>query len=248
MSSSRLSKSQTSSRTKSGNRESNGLTRERILRAALGLIDGGGVSALNMRELGRVLGVSTMAVYRYFQNKSDLLDEVIDHVVAMFEPVGFEGGWQEKAKATCLNVRAAMLTHPELAELIGREFRRSPTSLRVNAHIIALLRDAGVPAELLAQTYWAISSYTTGYTLFEAQARRRTRQTTANRSHAAKVRKIAAMMQNVEGISQRGLEQAPEVLARQLDESQFLFGLDCLISGLEIRIGNQSQNDGHSEA
>lgn len=222
----------------SGPRDNGGLTRDRIVHAAIGLIDVGGLSALNMRELGRELGSSTMAVYRHFQNKADLLDAVIDHVVGMFDPAGVEGDWAARAKAMSNRVREAMLAHPELAEMIGREFRRSPTSLRVNAEMIAALRDAGVSEALLAQTYWAISSYTTGYALLEAQIRRRLRQPSAKRSHTAKVRKLTAMMREIEGISPEGLELAPQVLARPLDESQFLFGLDCLIAGLAARIAD----------
>ena len=42
-------------------------------------------------------------------------------------------------------VRRAMVAHPELADLIGREFRRSGPSLRANVEIIARLRAGGVP-------------------------------------------------------------------------------------------------------
>lgn len=204
--------------------------------------------ALNMRELGRALGASTMAVYRHFHNKSDLLDGVIDHVVGLFEPSGLEGSWQAKARAMSLQVREAMLAHPELADLIGREFRRSPTSLRVNAQMIEILRESGVPGELLAQTYWAISSYTTGYALLEAQVRRRNREAPAGSSRDDKVLKLSSMMRSVEGISARGLHLAPQVLSQQLDETQFLFGLECLISGLEARIANRPTSGSHSDA
>src|SRR3546814_11836515 len=68
------------------------------------------------------------------------------------------GDWAAKARAMSLRVRGAMLAHPELADMIGREFRRSPTSLRVNAHMIEILSDSGVPDAALAQTYWTISS------------------------------------------------------------------------------------------
>ena len=231
-----------------GSREGRSLSRERILQAAIRLIDEGGLQALNMRELGRVLGTSTMAVYRHFHNKSDLLDEVIDSVVAQFYPSGLEGCWQKKVQAICLRVRNGMLEHPELADLIGRELRRSPTSFRVNAHIIEALDDSGVPAELLAQTYWAISSYTTGYALLEAQVVRRHREVPASSSQDDKVRKLSEMMESVEGISARGLRLAPLVISQQLDDAQFLFGLECFISGLEARINGRPISNDHNDA
>lgn len=248
MTSSRISSTKPDRQVTSGKRENGGLTDDRILQAALNLIDAGGISALKMRDLGRVLGTSTMAVYRHFHNKADLLEAVIDHVVGLFQPSSLEGSWQVKARAMSLNVREAMLAHPELADLIGREFRRSPTSLRVNAKIIETLRESGVPDELLAQTYWAISSYTTGYALLEAQVRRRNRDVDASSSRDDRVQKLSVMMQSVDGISTYGLQLAPQVLSQQLDDTQFLFGLECLISGLEARIANRQPNGSHSDA
>jgi len=209
------------------------LSRERILSAAIELIDAKGLKALNMRDLGLALGASTMGVYRHFKNKSELLDAVVDHVTEGFAPTPMDGSWQAQAKALSLNVRAAMLAHPDLADLIGREFRRSPTSLRVNTQIIERLRVSGVPPPLLPDAYWAISSYTTGYSLLEAQTYWRRRRADPKSSGAERVRKAAVLLQSVQGVSPDALQDAAVVLSRPLDDAQFLFGLECLIRGLE---------------
>jgi hypothetical protein len=39
----------------------------------------------------------------------------------------------------------------------------------------------------------------------------------------------------VDGVSPNALRDAAIVLSRPLDDAQFLFGLDCLIRGLEDR-------------
>lgn len=218
------------------------LSRDRILAAALDLIDTSGLATLNMRDLGQALGASTMSVYRHFRNKSDLIDAVVDEVVSGFAPPPTTGTWPQQAKALSLRVRAAMLAHPELADLIGREFRRSPTSLRVNAQIIERLRDAGVPPALLAHTYWAISSYTTGYALLEAQTYRH-RRPTGPSSSSERVQKLAAMLRSVEDITQDQARDAAVVLARPLDDDQFLFGLECLIGGLERKVELAAQSE-----
>lgn len=224
------------------------LTRERIIAAALTVIDARGLAALSMRELGRSLGSSTMAVYRHFTDKTALLDAIIDHVVEGFEPAGLDGDWMARARGMCLRVRAAMLAHPELAELIGREFRRSPTSLRVNAHIIEALKASGVPRAALASTYWATSSYTTGYALLEAQVLRRSRGTAVESTLANRERKLAVMMRSVDGLSTEALALAPQVLAQRLDDRQFLFGLDCLLAGLSEVVAHTQGSLPQSEA
>jgi len=210
------------------------LSRGLILETALALIDARGLEALKMRDLGAALGAATMSVYRHFRNKAELLEAVMDHIVEGFAPVGPQGDWRAEAQSLSRNVRRAMLAHPEFADLIGREFRRSRTSLRVNVDIIERLRAGGVPEALLAQAYWAISSYTTGFALLEAQALRRRR--TASGDPAALERrkgKIAQLIADVGGVSDAARDQAAAVLARPLGDRQFEFGLDCIIRGLD---------------
>jgi TetR/AcrR family tetracycline transcriptional repressor len=222
------------------------LSRERILHAALELIDRKGLAALNMRDLGVALEASTMSVYRHFRSKAELLGAVVDRIVEAFAPPRMKGGWQDQAIAISLRVRRAMIAHPELADLIGRELRRSPTSLRVNTAIIERLGAAGVPATLLPETYWAISCYTTGYALLEAQTYRHRRRSSRKASPADRVRKLAGLLDVVEGVPPDTLRGAAVVLARPLDEKQFLFGLECLIRGLEGKF--EAAEPAHAEA
>ena len=48
------------------------LNRERILSAALELVDANGVAALSMRRLATKLGVDPMALYRHIPDKAAL--------------------------------------------------------------------------------------------------------------------------------------------------------------------------------
>ena len=59
-----------------------GLTREKILEAALRLIDEEGLPALSMRRLGQELGVEAMALYKYVVSKQALLDGVVGLTLA----------------------------------------------------------------------------------------------------------------------------------------------------------------------
>src|SRR4051794_35847891 len=54
------------------------LNRERVLTAALVLVDREGLSALSMRRLGAELGVEAMALYRYAASKDALLDGLVE--------------------------------------------------------------------------------------------------------------------------------------------------------------------------
>ena len=58
------------------------LARERIVAAAMKIIDAEGLDALSMRRLGAELGVNPMAAYHYVPNKAALYDLVLEAVMA----------------------------------------------------------------------------------------------------------------------------------------------------------------------
>jgi hypothetical protein len=62
------------------------LSRDRVLRAAVELADREGAEGLSMRRLSAELGVVPMALYKHVANKDELLDGMIDVVVAEIDP------------------------------------------------------------------------------------------------------------------------------------------------------------------
>src|ERR1700737_4833368 len=70
------------------------LTRERILRAAIGLADRDGIESLSMRKLGEVLGVEAMSLYNHVRNKVDMLDGMVDVVFSEIDLPTSEEDWK----------------------------------------------------------------------------------------------------------------------------------------------------------
>lgn len=212
------------------------LSRDRIITKATELIDASGLDALNMRDLGVMLGASTMSVYRHFRSKSELLDAVVDQLLVVgFAPGAMKRDWREQARAMSLGMRSVMLKHPNLADLMGKEFRRSATSLRVNTEFITRLSETGVPRALLAESYWAISCYTAGHALHEAHALRR-RRSGPGLTQDRRTQKLAALLASDPEVKPDSVPIAADILSRPLDDTQFLFGLNCLIDGIAARL------------
>jgi AcrR family transcriptional regulator len=82
-----------------------GLSRERILDAALALFDVEGVDALTMRRLAAELGVGTMTLYGYFRRKEDLLDAIVDRGAERVAAAGSEGPWKQRLRELVLELR-----------------------------------------------------------------------------------------------------------------------------------------------
>src|SRR3954449_7451812 len=96
------------------------LTRDRILRAALVLIDRDGLDALTMRGLGAALGVEGMALYRHVGSKERLLDGVAELLLSELElPPAGATSWQEAWLALARSYRRLALDHPGAFRLLA---------------------------------------------------------------------------------------------------------------------------------
>jgi AcrR family transcriptional regulator len=60
------------------------LNRDRIVDAALGIMDREGLDAVTMRRVAREVGVEAMSLYHHVADKDDLLDGVCARVMTDF--------------------------------------------------------------------------------------------------------------------------------------------------------------------
>src|SRR6476646_2959912 len=58
------------------------ITRDVVLSCALRLVDEGGLTALTMAAAARELAVTPMALYRHVRSKDDLLDGIVELLLA----------------------------------------------------------------------------------------------------------------------------------------------------------------------
>jgi AcrR family transcriptional regulator len=92
-----------------------GLSRERILDAALDLADRQGVTAVSTRRLGAALGVQGMTLYHYFPTKAALLDGMVERLLSLSLPSLSEtmrGPWTEALRRFAVGLRGVLLQHP----------------------------------------------------------------------------------------------------------------------------------------
>jgi TetR/AcrR family transcriptional regulator, tetracycline repressor protein len=123
------------------------LTREHIVRTALGLVDREGVKALSMRRLGAELGVDPMAVYYHLPNKDALLDAIVEAVMAEID-LGVDNPAdppEERILCAARAYRDAMLAHANALPIVLSRGPRTPVAMRPVELLIGILRDAGLP-------------------------------------------------------------------------------------------------------
>jgi AcrR family transcriptional regulator len=143
------------------------LNRERILDTAIVLVDEEGIEALSMRKLGQALGYEAMSLYNHVANKDDLLDGILELVLAEMQPPDPEGGLPA-IRAAALSAHEALNRHPWAANLLMASGRIRPARLRYMEALLACLRGAGFSAETTYHAYHIIDAHIIGFSLWQA--------------------------------------------------------------------------------
>ncbi|MCC9306233.1 TetR/AcrR family transcriptional regulator [Kitasatospora sp. RB6PN24] len=163
------------------------LSRPRVLRAAIDLVDREGLAALTMRSLATDLGVEPMALYRYADGKQALLDGMVEAFYAEVNDLlradaevpppstdeAGDGGWRAAlhriARAFCQVADA----HPAVFPLVATRplslplARRPLPMLQLNEQVLALLDRAGLDDRATLRLYRAVVGWVIGYLLVD---------------------------------------------------------------------------------
>ncbi|MFE3167540.1 TetR/AcrR family transcriptional regulator [Streptomyces sp. NPDC059224] len=138
-------------RTRRSQRRTDALSRERIVEAAVELLDAAGAGGLTFRALTERLATGPGAVYWHVANKEELLAAATEGVVASALAAGPddpEGSPEDGIRAVALGLSGAMEEHPWLATQLAVQLSRSPwgtVTARIFESIGRQVRALGVP-------------------------------------------------------------------------------------------------------
>src|SRR4051794_32577072 len=203
------------------------LSRERILHAALELADKGGIESLTMRKLGQVLGFEAMSLYNYVANKDDVLDGILDLVLAEGEPPSPIGDWDTAIHDSAISVHAVLRRHPWSCNLVMDPERIRPARLRYMDLLLGRLREAGFSAETTYHAYHVLDGHIFGFSLWET-------------SHAYTAEEVSSFVEKfAQTITPEAYPYLHEHGEQHFNEgphqevSAFEFGLDLIVDGLK---------------
>ncbi len=114
------------------------LSRERVVAEAVALADADGLDAVSMRALATRLDVVPMALYKHVADKEDLLDAMVEAVVASYADPPEGADWRASLRARVLAARDELGSHPWLRRAIETRARRTEAVL---AHMDAAAGD-----------------------------------------------------------------------------------------------------------
>jgi len=143
------------------------LSRDRVLLAAIGLADEGGLESVSMRKVGQVLRVEAMSLYKHVANKDDILDGMADLVTGDFEVPAAGADWKTSIRRSAVSTHQVLLRHPWASSLIESRVNAGPARLRYLEAVIGVLSAAGFPMPMVVRAIMALDSYTYGFVLQE---------------------------------------------------------------------------------
>jgi TetR/AcrR family tetracycline transcriptional repressor len=206
------------------------LTKERIVDAALYVMDAEGLEAVTMRRIGRELGVEAMSLYNHVEDKDDILDGVTERVMTEFEYPAFTGDWLDDARAMAREWRRLLALHPSVCQLLAERHKplEGLASFRAMDAALGLLRSAGLSDRDAAQAFNAMGSYILGYVTMEQGLM------LGNDEEHAKQHDMA-----VDALRGSGFDNVVACLPHFADcntDQQFEFGLDLIFRGIRAGV------------
>jgi len=207
----------------------NTLSRDRIVHAALALIDDDGLDALTMPRLSKRLGVGTMSLYRHIDDKDDLINAVAEQVLSGVRvPDGAADDWQGRVVGYLRALREQALAHPALSRILAdRGLTVGPVFDQLEqAHTILLA--AGFSRSDAVRAFYALLTYVFGFVMWELP---RVHQQPATAYTTA----WADALDRLEPDAYPTLHTLRDTLTTTASNDQFDYGLDHLIASLHHR-------------
>jgi AcrR family transcriptional regulator len=141
------------------------LSRQRVIETALRVADAEGIEAVSMRRLGQELDVEAMSLYKHVGGKEDILDELVDSVMAEVPAPSPDAPWRPAVRQAALDLHAALMRHPWAVPVMETRRNPGPTRLRYLDTVVGLLLKAGFDTLGVGDAFMAIDALVYGFTI-----------------------------------------------------------------------------------
>lgn len=146
----------------------NGLTRERIVAAAVALADKDGLAAVSIRKIASELEASAMALYHYVPSKRDLLNLMLDATYTEFElPPPDVADWRASLHHFAWESRRSLQRHPWVSLLRANDPEYGPQCIRSLEALLTRLSRFGLDIRNAIHLIGALFVFVNGFVALE---------------------------------------------------------------------------------
>jgi AcrR family transcriptional regulator len=215
-------------------RNTGGLSQERIVGAAVELLDVAGESGLTFRALSAELKTGPGAIYWHVANKDELLAAATSAVLAGALATGASGSSPEDAiRALALSMFDAIDAHPWIGAQLSR-ISSQPTTLQVFERIGRQVQALGVPVDAQFYAASAVLNYILGVA---GQNARNARSQEPGVSRSDVLGAAVAVWSGLDAAEFPFIRGVAGQLREHDDREQFLAGVDLILAGIISRRG-----------
>jgi AcrR family transcriptional regulator len=208
-----------------------------VVAAALKVVESAGGDALTMRRVADEIGVSASALYGYIANKEELVQLVLEQIMAEMPLPDLEGGWQEMVRSWARGARDVFRRHPGVAGLTLGRVPFGPNMLHGTELMLGVLRSAGIPDQVAAYA-GDLGSLYVGAIAYEEEV------TPLNAADDFAGQIVGWLRSLPADQFPNTVAIADKLVAGDADQ-RFEWGLDVLIRGLESFLTTPPGPEGH---
>jgi AcrR family transcriptional regulator len=216
-------------RAKRAERRSDALSKERIVEAAIEILDAGGESALTFRTLAARLATGSGAIYYRVSGKDELLAAATDDVIGRaMAGVPSGGEPREAIRAITLGIFDAIDAHPWVGTQLSREPWQSAIPMILEG-IGGQLQALGVPERAQFDSASALLNYILGLAAHYAAAARLLPRGTDRPAFLAAV---TERWMRGDPARHPFIRQVAAQIREHDDREQFIAGIDLILAGI----------------
>jgi TetR/AcrR family transcriptional regulator, tetracycline repressor protein len=218
------------------------LSRDRVVEAALAIMDAEDLDAVTMRRVARDVGVEAMSLYHYVQDKDDLLDGVCARVMQDFRYPDEDRPWIEVARDGAREWRRVLRQHPNVMA-VWADRQRPMTDLEglmPMEFALRVIARSGIDAREGVQVFNVLGGYIMGVVMMEVGAMfagGTTKSGQAGHMHAKMGDEVFSSFVPAERLP--CITAALPHFADCDPDQQFEFGLDLMLAGIQARVGGR---------
>ena len=197
------------------------LSRDRIVNAAIEIMDESGLASLSMDRLGRKLSVTDMALYKHVLSKDELLSLMLESLVSGLPPMP-QGTAEETLRAFAWGLWTVCRAHPQVLLLLAAKPLGSPAIRAAAADAQVKLIATGCTDVSASRALFSLAAYALG----------------------AAGLVVGGSLDIAAELSDEGIETRPELrtplhtaIVWETADEDFGEGLEALLSGLLTRLG-----------
>jgi AcrR family transcriptional regulator len=136
------------------------LTADRIVDAALKVLDTEGLDAVSMRRVADELHTGAASLYAHVANKEELLELIRERVLSEIRiPEPDPARWQDQLRELAFDIQRAHANHRDIARLSLGNIPVGYHALRVGEGMLAIMLAGGVPPSIAALATDRVSLY-----------------------------------------------------------------------------------------